>query len=108
MNRIDVQAVIQIGAEAPFCDRRLEVVMSGGYHTNIHTLRTGGAHALEFPFLQHTKELHLNLLRQITDFVQENRAAVGQLEAPLSHPHGASERALLMAEQFAFDERRWK
>ena len=108
MNRIDAQAVVQVGPEAPLGDRRLEVVMRGGDHANIHPLRARGSDALEFPFLQHAQKLHLNLRRQVADLVQENRAAVGQLEAPLSHPHGAGERAFLMAEQFAFDERRRK
>ena len=46
--------------------------------------------------------------RQVTDLVEENRPAVGQFEATLSHPHRASECAFLMAEEFAFDERRRK
>ena len=108
MNRIDAQAVIQVGPEAALRDRRLEVMMGGGNHANIHTLRARGSHALEFPFLQNAEKLHLNLRRQVTDLVQEDRAAVGQLEAPLPHPHGAGERAFLMAEQLAFDERRRK
>ena len=70
--------------------------------------RTRGSDALELPFLQHAEKLHLNLLWQITDLVQEDRAAVGQLETPLPRRHGARECAFLMTEQLAFDQRRRK
>ncbi len=108
MNRVDAQAVVQVGSEAPLRDRRLEVVMRRGYHADIHTLGARGSDALEFPFLQHAQELHLNLRRQVTDLVEENRAAVGQLEPSLAHPHGAGERAFLVTEQLAFHQRRWE
>jgi hypothetical protein len=57
------------------------------------------AHALELALLQHAQQLHLHLERDLADLVEEQRAAVGQLEAPGLGLHGAGEGAALVAEQ---------
>ena len=41
------------------------------------------AEPLELPLLQDAQELHLRRGREVADLVEEERAAVGQLEAPL-------------------------
>ena len=66
--------------------------------------RLVAAHALELALLQHAQELDLHLQRQVADLVEEQRAAVGELEAALPPRHGAGERALLVAEQLALEE----
>ena len=43
--------------------------------------------------------------RQLADLVEEQRAAVGQLEAALALRDGAGERALLVTEQLALEQR---
>ena len=63
------------------------------------------ADALELVLLQHAQQLDLRLERQLPDFVQEDGAAVGQLEAALLLLHRAGEGAALVAEQLALDER---
>ena len=40
------------------------------------------ADALELALLQHAQQLRLRLERQLADLVEEQRAAVGELEAP--------------------------
>ena len=50
------------------------------------------------------KQLRLQRRLQVADFVQEQRAAVGQLEAPGPRVGRAGERALLVAEQLALDQ----
>ena len=69
-------------------------------------LRAGRADPLELAFLQHAQELDLDVRRQVADLVEEDRAAVGQLEAPGPHRDGAGERALFVSEQLALDQRR--
>jgi hypothetical protein len=57
-------------------------------------------------FLQNTQQLHLRLKRKFPDFVEENRAAVGQLEAadpPLDRSGKSSPE---MTEEFAFHQTR--
>jgi hypothetical protein len=50
--------------------------------------------------------LRLQLERQLADLVEEQRAAVGALEGAGPIGHRAGERALLVAEQLALDQRR--
>src|SRR5262249_1106751 len=54
--------------------------------------------------LQDPEQLDLRLRGQLADLVEEDRAAVGQLEAALAAGEGAAESALLVAEQLALDQ----
>ena len=62
------------------------------------------AHALELALLQHAQQLRLQLEGQLADLVEEQRAAVGQLEAPELPRQRAGERPLLVPEQLALDQ----
>ncbi len=73
-------------------------------HVDLERLRR--AEPLELPALQHPQQLRLHLERQLADLVEEERAAVGDLEAAERALDGAGEGALLVAEQLALDERR--
>jgi hypothetical protein len=55
--------------------------------------------------LEDPQQLRLRLQRQLTDFVQKDRPAVGELETPGLRGAGIREGALLPAEQLALDER---
>ena len=62
------------------------------------------AHPEERPALQHPQQLHLGGQRDLADLVQEDGAAVGQLE-PAQPPLGrAGEGALLVAEQLRLEQ----
>ena len=65
----------------------------------------GAAEALELALLQHAQQLHLRAEVDVADLVEEERAALGHLEAPLLAGVGAGERALLVAEQLRLDQR---
>ena len=49
--------------------------------------------------LERAEQLGLHVLLQLADLVEEQRAAVGELELAELLAHGAGERALLVAEQ---------
>ncbi len=51
--------------------------------------------------LQHAQQFHLRLGGQVTDFIQKDRAAIGDLETPVAVGDRAGERALDVAKQFA-------
>ena len=63
------------------------------------------ADALELALLQHAQQLGLHRRRDVADLVEEQRAAVGELEAAELALDGAGERALLVAEQLALEQR---
>jgi hypothetical protein len=62
--------------------------------------------ALDLAFLQRAQQLRLEVQRQLPDLVQEQRPAVGQLEAADLPRHRPGEGALLVSEEIALDEGR--
>ena len=63
------------------------------------------ADAAEFAGVEHAQQLRLGGERQLADLVEEQRAAVGDLEQPELASDAAGEGAALVAEQLAFGER---
>ena len=63
------------------------------------------ADALELVLLQEAQQLDLDRRRDLADLVEEQRAAVGLLEAPFAPPDRAGERAALVAEELALEQR---
>ena len=64
------------------------------------------ADALVDALLQHAQQLHLHRQAHVADLVEEQRAALGDLEASLAGGDRAGERALLVTEQFALEQLR--
>src|SRR5207245_2919060 len=81
-----------------------EIPVCGGHQANIHTDGPRAPQPLEFLLLQNTKELGLQLKRDITDLIKEQRALVGQFKPADPLGDGAGEGAYLMAEQLAFEQ----
>jgi hypothetical protein len=77
-----------------------------GNHADVHAERPAATDPLELALLQHAQQHDLSLGRQLADLVEENRAAVGQLEATQAPLESSGERTLLVAEQLRRDERR--
>ena len=101
----DVQAEVEVLAEAPRLDLVLEIPVRGADHPDIHhdlALPTEAAQPL---LLEHAEELGLQLDGNLSHLVEEQRAAIRQLpgaEAPLIGP---GEGTALVAEHLALDQR---
>ena len=63
------------------------------------------ADALERLLLEEPQQLRLQARHHLADLVEKDRAAVGRLEQPALLPIGAGERAALVAEQLALEQR---
>src|SRR5712664_556683 len=100
----DVQAMIQIFAEAPFAYEHQQFHVGGGddAHINLNLFRAAQAH--EFALLNNAKELGLRFRANGGDFVEENRALVGDFEETFLGSHGAGERALDVAEKLRLEK----
>jgi hypothetical protein len=105
MNRHHVEAVVKVLAESPFAHRALEVAVRGRENAHIHLNRLGSAHAFECLLLEHAQDLRLNAERDVADFVEQDGAAVGSLDHAELARHRAGERAALVAEQLALEQR---
>src|SRR5207247_8414140 len=63
-------------------------------------------HGLELLLLEDAKKLHLRLEGQLADLVEEDRAAIGELEAADAALQRTGEGTLHMPEQLALDQAR--
>src|SRR5436189_120777 len=84
------------GAEAAVGDRLLEVLVRRRDDADVDVDGLRAAEARELALGEHAQELHLRGERHLAHLVEEERAAVGELEATLAPPLGAGERAALV------------
>ena len=103
-NRDDVQAEVEVFAEAAGADLGGQILVGGGEHARVHADARGSADRLHHLFLQHAQHLRLRLQRHVADLVEEDRAAVRELELAAPIGDGARERATDVAEQLALDQ----
>ena len=104
-DREDAHAVEEVLAEEALGDEPVEGPVRGGDDPHVDLDRRRPADAVEGALLQHAQELGLRRRRELADLVQEDRAAVGELELPEPARRGAREGALLVAEELALEQR---
>ena len=104
-DRHDVQAVEQVFAELPVVGELLQAALRSGDDPHVDRDRLRPADAFDRPVLQHAQQLHLHRPRHVVDVVEEDGAAVGQLEAAGVIPQRAGEGAALVAEELRLDQR---
>src|SRR5437870_7104605 len=106
-----VEPVVEIFAEGAAADGLLEVRVRRGDEAHVDLDRPGAADPLDLALLEYPQELGLELGPQGADLVEEERAALRELELAKLALVGAGERTLLVAEQVGLDEslgdRRW-
>ena len=74
----DVEAVVEVLAEAARADLLLEDAVGRGDDADVDLLGLAVADAEDDALLQRAQELHLQVERQLADLVEEERALVGR------------------------------
>jgi len=105
MDAQDIQAIEQIAAEGPLLHLLAHRPIRRGDDAHVDADRRGAAEPHELPLLEHAEQLHLRPDRDLPDLVEEDRAAVCQLEATQPPLRGARERALLVAKELTLEQR---
>src|SRR5262249_33784665 len=105
-DREDVQAIVEIVTETMRPDHAGEVAVRGGDHTDVDGNRPCPAETLELVLLYDAEQLRLQLEGDLADLVQEQRAAVCELEAANPLRDRAGTGSPLVAEQLAFQQAR--
>ena len=101
----DVEAIEEVFAERPRPHRLLEVDIGRGDDPDVHGDGADAAEALDLALLQCAEKLRLEVDAQAPHLVEEQCAAVGQLELPGLPRVSAREGALLVTEQLRFEQR---
>jgi hypothetical protein len=96
--------VEQVLAKAPELDALLEVLVRRRDHPHVAAQRVVPAHAIELAVAQHAQQARLQVERHVADLVEEQRAAIGLLEAAAPRRLRAGEGAALVAEELALEQ----
>ena len=101
-----MQAVEQVFAEPALAHQHTQIARSGRDDAHIKRHQLVAAQRLDLALLQRPQQLGLQTLRHVANFVEEQRAAIGQLElaiAPLAVGPGVGAGG--HAEEFGFKQR---
>ena len=104
LHRHDRQPVVEVLAEAPLLHPLLQLAVGGGDDAHVHRPLLVGADRDHGAVLEHPQQLGLGRQRHVADLVQEQGAAVGELELALLGGVGAGEGALDVAEELGLDQ----
>src|SRR6266851_5405757 len=100
----DVEAEIEILAEAAFADLLFEVAVGGGDQADVDPDRAGAADAIDLTLLDGAQQLSLQARMHLADLIEQQRAAGRLLEFADSARDGPGEGALLVAEELGFQQ----
>jgi hypothetical protein len=101
----DREAVVEVASERALLDGALQVYVRRRDDAHVGAQHLVRADARELAVLKHPQQAHLRRQAHLAYLVEEERAAVGLLEAPASALARVGERAALVAEEFRLQER---
>jgi len=104
-DRKNLQAIVQVAAKLSG-DHLGEIAIGGGDQADIDGNGSCPADAFKFFFLQRTQNLRLEFRRQVTDFIEEERALVGELKSADLLRDGPGERPFSRGRRVRFPEDR--
>src|SRR5258708_25050112 len=99
-----VQTIVEVAAELAVIHHLLQIPICCSNQPDVHLMSASASQTLKLLFLQDAQQFGLQGRRNIAYFVQEERAFVGEFEAADLLRDGASERALIVAEEFALEQ----
>ena len=99
LDRHDVEAIEQVFAELALRDQALEIPVRGRDHAHVHGDVGVPAHPSEGARFEDAQQLRLELRGHLSDFVQQQRPAIRELEETLLELLGVREGSLLVPEQ---------
>src|SRR6266566_842822 len=104
-DREHAQPIVQIAAELARLDHAPEVAVRGGDDADVEPPHAGGAERPHLAVLHDAQELRLERGHEVLDLVEEERAAIGELQHARALLHRAGEGAARVSEELALGER---
>lgn len=99
-----VDAIEQVFPESPFGHPLGQVAVRSADQPDIHSDGEVAAYADDTPALQGGKKFALQMVRDVGDFVQEERSVVGDLEFSGAVGLGVGKSAFDVTEEFALEQ----
>src|SRR5260370_16441152 len=100
LNGKNVEPVKEVAPEHTLSDGGLQIAVSSRNHPDIGLDGSSSTDTFEFVFLQNMQERDLGLGRELSDFIEEDRAPFGQLKAPQAPLISPRHAPLLLSHQF--------
>src|ERR1700685_965163 len=94
----------EILTEAPGQNGSIEILIGSSHDAHIDGDFAVSAEPIERMTVQNTQQFYLSLKLQLSNFIEEECALVGELEESGLRRIGPGKRAFLVSEQFAFDQ----
>ena len=85
------EPIEQILPETPCLHFLFQITVGGGHDAHVDLAGAGVADAFDLLFLQNPQQLGLHGKGDLTNLIEEKRAAIGELEAPRLVAHRAGE-----------------
>ena len=102
--RTTLRRCIRSSRNSPWRTALLEVLVRGGDDAHVRLHRCVPADAVVLAVGEHAQQAHLQIGRHVADLVEEQRAALGLLEATAARGLRAGERAALVTEQLGLEQ----
>src|SRR6188474_3064387 len=99
-----IQPVIKIRTKGAFAYRFSEIAIGCGNNADIDVDSSTTAHLFKLAFFKHSQQLGLQVERQLTNFVEENGAAVSNFKTSRPSSPGTGKRTFLMTKQLTLDQ----
>ena len=103
-NRNYIQTVKQVLTKTPIFHHLFQIFVRGRDDPNINSDIFGTADALKLLFFDKTQQLDLKRLARVTDFVEQDRAVIGQLKNTAFPPFCIGESPHFVTEQLTFEQ----
>src|SRR5262245_28832220 len=104
MNGDDVQTVVEVASKLVTVHHVLELGTSGCDDPHIYLDRLGTAHPFELSLLENAKQLHLQRLAHVSDFIKENRSFVSLFKASDACLMSSGESSFHMPEKLTLQQ----
>src|SRR5260221_12520575 len=106
VNRKNIHAKKEIGSELLLAHHRFQIAVRRGNQTCIRRKRPRASQPLELRFWQRAEQFGLQFERNLSYFVQKNRAAIGHFETANALRDRSRKCAFLVSKQLAFQQAR--
>src|SRR6266478_4320020 len=101
-----IKTVVEVSSKCPLFDSVVQITMRGRDESGVDWLGVRGTHGTDFLLLNYAKKFSLQLSRQFSNFVQEERSSICGFNQPFLVCIRSRECTAYMPEQFGFDQSR--